>query len=98
MSDLAKWAILVAVIISIVSLIVAFPITQYIKADVLGSAISTIVNKCSDALLFARGLINNFFSPWARTALSGLMIWLFGKFFLTYGVRITSWVVKFIFK
>lgn len=98
MGDLAKWAILAAVVITIVSMCVAFPISQYIKLDVYAAGISTIVNYTSEALMFGRGLINNFLSPWARSALSGLMIWLIAKWLLTYTLRITSVVYHWIFK
>ena len=98
MGEVAKWAILAAVVITIISMCVAFPITQYIKVDVYLNGITTVIDVAGDALLFGRGLLNNFLSPWARTAVSGLMIWLIGKWLLTYTVRVTSIVYHWIFK
>lgn len=98
MGEVAKWAILAAILISIIGIVVAFPISSYIDLGVYTSGIATIVTYAADGFRFARALINNFFSPWARTALSGLMIWLVGKWLLTYTVKIITWVYHFIFK
>ena len=98
MSDIAKWALLAAAIIAIIALIVAFPFMQYIDAAKFSAAISTIINTAADGFRFARGLVNNFLSPWARGVFSGLLIWLLAKPILTYGIKVTVWVYHYIFK
>lgn len=98
MGEMAKWAILAAIIITIVSLCVAFPITQYMNLGVYTEGIAVLVNYAGNAFIFARGLINNFLSPWGRAALTGLMIWLIGKWLLTYSLKVLVWVYHWLFK
>lgn len=98
MGEMAKWAILAAIIITIISMCVAFPITQYMNLGVYTEALADLVNYAGNAFIFARGLINNFLSPWARSALTGLMIWLIGKWLLTYTLKVLVWVYHWLFK
>lgn len=98
MSDIAKWALLVAGAVIIIGLIVAMPLQKYIDVPVFTSAISVIVNVCSEGFRFARGAINNLLSPWARTAVTGLAVYIIGKEFLTLSLKIIIWVYHFIFK
>ena len=98
MSDVAKWALLVAGFIAILALILVLDPFQYIDNSVLGNAIDTLIELASDGFMFGRGLINNLLSPWARTALSGLMFWLIGKEFITWTIKISVWVYHYIFK
>lgn len=97
MSDIARWGIFLAAAITIIGIVVAFPIMDYMDLGVFQSGIDTILSVMGDALIFGRGLINNFLSPWARTAASGLMCWFLGKWFLTYTIRITVWAYKWVF-
>lgn len=98
MSDLARWGIFLSCGVLIIGIIVGFPIMAYMNVDVFKTAVDTIVSVLGEPLLFGRGLINNFLSPWARGAVTGLMGWFLGKWFLTYTLRITVWVYKWIFK
>lgn len=98
MSDAIKWALLAAAIVAMIAMIVILPFNNYMNFGQVGGAVSTIVSTCSTAFTFARGLINNFLSPWARGALTGLMAYLFGKFFITLGVKVVSWVYHFVFR
>lgn len=98
MSDLAKWGISLACALSMIGIILTFPILLYINLDVFRAALDTIVGLLGEPLFFGRGLINNFLSPWARGAVTGLMGWFLGKWFLTYSLKITVWVHKWIFK
>ncbi len=98
MGEIAKWALLVAGAVIIVGLIMVLPIVDYIDASVFGAAISVIVNICSDGFRFARGAINNLLSPWARTAVTGLAVYIIGKRFVTLGIKIFIWIYHFIFK
>lgn len=98
MGDIAKWAILVAAGLALIGMILAFPIMDYMDVGVYSEGIATIVNYCGSAFIFARGLINNFLSPWARSAISGLTLWFIGKWIVTYSVKMMVWVYRFIFK
>ena len=98
MGEVAKWAILAVVLVSVVAIIIAFPIAEGMNVSVFVLAINTIVRVAGNAFLFARGLINNFFSPWARSILSGLFGWLIAKWLYTYGLKVIVWVNKYIFK
>lgn len=98
MSDVAKWIILAAGIVTIITMILGFPILSHINVTVFSDGIKVIVTKAGDALMFGRGLVNCFLSPWARTAVSGLLSWLFAKWFFTYSLKILVWAYHFIFK
>ena len=98
MSDVIKWGLLAAAIVAMIAMIVILPFNNYMNFGAVGSAVSSIVSVCGNAFAFARGLINNFLSPFGRTALTGLMAYLFGKFFITLGVKVVSWVYHFVFR
>lgn len=98
MSDIAKWALLVAGAVIIFGMILALPLARYIDVGVFTTAISVIVNVCQEGFFFARGAINNLLSPWARTAVTGLAVYIIGKQFVTVGLKIIIWVYHFIFK
>lgn len=98
MGDVAKWILLVAAAVIMIGIIVAFPINSFMDLGVLSSSIATLVSYTGEAFLFGRGLINNFVSPWARGALSGLMFWLIAKWAMTYTLKVMVWVYHFIFK
>ena len=98
MGDVAKWVILGAAILTIIAMILGFPIMKHADVVVYAQGITTIVSLAGDAFIFARGLVNNLLSPWARTALSGLMSWLIGKWLFTYGLKVLVWAYHYIFK
>lgn len=98
MGDIAKWAILIAGIVIVIGLIMALPIIGYIDVSVYADGLATIISYAGDALIFARGFLNNFFSPWARKAVSGLMLWFVGKWLVTYSIKVMVWVYHYIFK
>lgn len=98
MSDIVKWGLLVTGAVIVIGLIVAMPLTEYIDIPVFTSAITVIVNICGDGFRFARGAINNLLSPWARSAVTGLAVYIIGKRFLTLSLKIIIWIYHFIFK
>lgn len=99
MGDVAKWVLLSAAAVFIVGLVLAFPIGTYmVRFDIYSEGIATVVDIAGNGLIFGRALINNLFSPFGRTALSGLMIWLVGKWILTYSLKVMVWVYHFVFK
>ena len=97
-SDIAKWALLVAGAVVLIGLIVALPFTQFINTSEFGNMLGDIVSVAGDALSGARGLINNFLTPFGRTLLTGIMAYLFGKWAITVSIKIVAWIYHFIFK
>lgn len=98
MADVAKWALLVAGAIIIIALICALPFMEFVDAGEFANLISRLVDVAGGGFVFARGLINNFLTPFGRTALTGLLYWMFGKWAITIAVKIVIWVYHFIFK
>lgn len=98
MSDIAKWALLAAGAVALIALIMALPFVEFINVGEFSSAISSVVSIAGDALMSARKLINNLFSPFGRVVLSGLLMWLFGKWAMMIGIKISAWIYHFIFK
>ncbi|MBE6811096.1 MAG: hypothetical protein E7521_08600 [Ruminococcaceae bacterium] len=98
MSDAVKWALLATAAILIIALIVALPFVEFIDFASFSESLNTIVNYAGNALYNARCLINNFLSPVGRLILSGILIWLFGKWALKVAINVVVWVYHFIFK
>ena len=98
MSDIAKWALLVAGIIALIALIVALPFVDFIDLGEFEVALSNVATIAGGAFRFARGLINNFFLPFGRVIITGLMYWLLGKWAILIGIKIVAWAYHFIFK
>lgn len=97
-SDVAKWALLVAGAIALIALILSLPFVQFINFEEFGNLLNKITEVVGNAFQGARGLINNFLTPFGRSLLSGIMIYLIGKWAITIGIKITAWVYHFIFK
>lgn len=98
MSDVAKWALLVAGALALIALIVTLPFVEFIDLDEFSSILTNITNIAGDAFRFGRGLINLFLLPFGRKILSGLMIWLIGKWAILIGIKTGAWIYHFIFK
>lgn len=98
MSNAVKWALLAAAAVAAIALIVALPFTQFANAGQLSSMLTRLVELVGGAFASARGLVNNFLTPFGRTVLTGLLYYLFGKFFITIAIRVSAWVYHFIFR
>ena len=98
MADAVKWALLVAGAIVLIGLIVALPFVDFIDFAEFSSALANVVGIAGGAFRFARGLVNNFFLPFGRTVLTGLMVWLLGKWAIMIAIKIVAWIYHFIFK
>ena len=98
MGDAIKWALLVAGALIFLGLILSLPFVQFINPGELVAALSNIVSVCGVAFTFARGLVNNFFLPFGRTVITGLMLWLIGKWAIQISIKIGAWIYHFIFK
>lgn len=98
MTDVVKWGLLGVGIIALVALVVALPFVAYIDGSEYASALANVVSIAGDAFQFGRGLINCFLLPVGRQILSGLMIWLVGKWVLMTGIKIGAWAYHYILK
>lgn len=98
MSDLAKWALLLAGLVAIVAAVVALPIFQIIDISSLTNAITSIANQCGSALTAARGIVNYFFFPAMRPALTVAIGYMITKFLVIWAIKIISVVYQWIFK
>lgn len=98
MSDAVKWALLVAGAIVFIGMIFALPFVEFINLDEFADVLSNVVEVAGDAFIFARGLVNNFFLPFGRKIITGLLIWLVGKWAIMNAIKIGAWVYHFIFK
>lgn len=98
MGEAVKWALLVAGAVVIIGLIIALPFVQFINVGEFGALLNGLVNIIGGALVSARGLLNNFLTPFGVTVLSGLLFYLFAKAFITNAVKIIIWIYHFIFK
>lgn len=98
MSDIVKWGLLAAGAIALIALIVALPFTQYLNTVQLGSMISAVIDIAGDALYTARGLVNNFLHPFGREILTGIMLYLLGRWVVTLTIKITAWIYHYVFK
>ncbi len=98
MADLVKVLLLGTVAVALIGTILALPFMGFMSIPVFASAIQTLVNYAGAAFLFGRGLINNLLSVWGRAALTGLMAWILGKWFITYPIKIMVWIYHYLFK
>lgn len=98
MSDVVKWALLVAGAVVLVGLILALPFVDFINFSEFSVALTNIVNIAGGAFKFARGLLNNFFLPFGRSVVTGLMVWLIGKWAIMTAIKIAAWIYHFVFK
>ena len=98
MSDVAKWAILVAGALVLIAAVLSLPFVEFINFDEFGAAISNVISVAGDAFTFGRGLINSFLLPFGRHVFTGLLYWLFGKWMITTAIKIGAWIYHFIFK
>ena len=98
MSDAVKWALLVASILTLLVAVFTLPFAQYIDFGVIGYYTNNITGLIGECIAKARGLINYFFYPETRAVLSGLMFYLFFSKMLKLTIKISAWILHFIFK
>lgn len=98
MGDVIKWGLLVAGIIVVIAMVAELPFLEFMNLDELTGAISSVVSICGDVFRFARGLINNFLTPFGRVAASGLIFWVICKPYILQGIRYLVMVYHYIFK
>lgn len=98
MGDIIKWGVLVAGALLLIALIFALPIANYLDLTEFSGAINSLVSTVGGYFRSARGLINNFTSPFGATLITGILGWLLGKFLILNAIKLTTWIYHFIFK
>lgn len=98
MGDVVKWGLLVAGVVLLISLVASLPFLDFMNLDELTGAIASVVTICGNAFKFARGLLNNFLSPFGRVAATGLIYWVICKPFIMQAIQYLVWVYHYIFK
>ena len=98
MSDVAKWALLVAGALVLLGLVLSLPFVEYINLEQLTKILATITEIAGDSFRFARGLVNLFLLPFGRKILTGLIVWLVGKWAILMTIKTGAWIYHFIFK
>lgn len=98
MGEIIKWGILAALIVTLIAMIFALPVTGGIDLGAFGDGINTIVINAAGALNAARGLVNNFTTPAGAVIITGLLTWLFAKFLILQAIKIITWINHYIFK
>lgn len=100
MSNIAKWAILVAGFLSLIAIILTFPFVRYLPEGVeeITNTVHSFVCNIQTYAYSARSLINLFLFGFARDMLSGCLMYLIFKKIITLGIKVTTWAFHFIFK
>lgn len=98
MGEVAKWALLAAGIVLLIGMILVLPFTGFLDTTKLATGIADFVGIMQPYLISARGLLNNFFTPFGRVVINGLLLYLLAKWVVKLGVKLVAWVYHFIFK
>lgn len=98
LGDVVKWGLLVAGIVLLIAMIAELPFLEFLNLEELTSAVSSVVSLCGNAFMFARGLINNFLTPFGRVAATGLLYWVICKPFAMQAIQYLVWIYHYIFK
>lgn len=98
MSNIVKWALLAAGAVALIALIMVLPVSGFVDPTEFGNMVGRLAFLAGGFLRSARGLINCFLTPFGRTMLTGLLIWLFAKWAITLGIKIGVWVYHFVLR
>lgn len=103
MSDIAKWGLLVAGAVLVIGLI--FSAMGNFGWDLAGALelfalfVELLVGLAGDAFKFGRAMVNLLFVPCGyESYMTGLLIYLFVRWFVQLSVKIAAWVYHYIFK
>lgn len=98
MSDIAKWALLIAGFVLIMTIVMSLPIMDALNPTMVVSSIGGFLSIAGDFLQSARGIINNFLTPAGVATLNICIYWVVGRAFLTWTLNLTLGAYRFIFK
>lgn len=97
MSDIAKWAILVAGMLTIIGMAVLLLVTvgEFQIASTVAGAINSCVYYVGNLFIAAKGVLNHFANPY----LWNFLLWtVFTYPIAKFSIRVTSFIYKWIFK
>ena len=97
MSDVVKWALLVAGALVVIAAIV-IPLSGAIDLSALTTSLNSLLQIMSPYIRFGRCLFNNLLLPVGRPIASVVIVFEFTKWFVLLGVRIVSAIYHWIFK
>lgn len=99
MSDIVKWGILGALLVTLVIIIlnntVFVAMTDFLNDSGVGDIVSEGLSVVGGFLIIGRQLLNNFFYPPALTA---ALVFSFGMFILYTIIRVATFVARFVYK
>lgn len=98
MSDVAKWALLIACFVGIVAALIALPIFNIWDDIPIAQAVSNIVSTISPYLHEARGLINFFYPAGTENVVTALLVFNISGWLAIPAIKLVSIVYHFIFK
>lgn len=98
MGDFVKWGLLIVGLVAVIALIVALPVWEYLDTTELGTAVGSLVTYVGDFFRSARGLINNFTTPFGAGALTAVITFKLTKPFVTRAIKMLVGIYHFIFK
>lgn len=100
MSDVVKWALLVAGFLALIALILTLPVAKFFGsgAPTVSQGLAIIADLTSHYLYTARAFINIFLTGPGRKVLTGIIGYLFTRWIVLMGVKLTTWIYHFIFK
>ncbi len=98
MSDIAKWALLVAGFAVILALILALPIVGFTNGETVAASFGELVAILSPYIIQARAFINIFLTPFGRTLFSAVIGYMFIRYFITWPIKLITSVYHWIFK
>lgn len=98
MSNAVKWALLAAGAVLLVGLVLSLPFVDVINFTELSTSVGNLIRVAGSAFQSARGIINNFLTPWGVGVLTGIIYYELAKWAITVGIKITTWIYHFIFR
>lgn len=79
MSQALKWTLLGVSLAALIVLILSLPIFGVIDYDQISGAVNAFVSFMAPYVKFGRSAVNMLLFPWARTILSGMLVWIIIK-------------------
>lgn len=98
MSDIAKWALLVAGMVAMIALLLAIPLFEGINLSSLTSTINQFTSVISPYIGFARGLINYMVLPQAIPIINVILVYILTKPLVIGAIHLTRGIYSWIFK
>lgn len=98
MSDVAKWAILIAVAIAVIAMIVLLPVTGMIDISALTQGLNNIATIMGYYLIQAKGFLNCFVPPGFEWMITASISWTLLSKLLCWVINVSSQAAHYLFK